>query len=216
MPTMSATDLLSQLSWRYAVKQFDPTRTLTPETWSTLAQALVLSPSSFGLQPYRFLAIASAELKARLRPASWNQSQITDCSHLVVFTVRTGMIEADVDHFVARTAAVRGVSVESIAGYRKVMVGDVVHGVRGRIAQEWATRQAYIALGNLMTSAAVLGVDACPLEGLEPAKYDEILGLAPTGYATVVACALGYRAATDKYATLPKVRFPLAELVEVR
>ena len=94
-----------------------------------------------------------------------------------------------------------------------MMIGDVVNGPRGKIAHEWATRQVYIALGNLMTCAAVLGVDACPMEGLVPAEYDRVLNLTGSGYATVVACALGYRAAGYKYAGLAKVRYPTTELV---
>jgi len=96
-----------------------------------------------------------------------------------------------------------------------MMLGDVVNGARGKAAHEWAARQAYIALGNLMTAAAVLGVDACPMEGLAPAEYNQILNLNGSGYATVVACALGYRAASDKNASLAKVRYPAAELVRV-
>jgi nitroreductase len=96
-----------------------------------------------------------------------------------------------------------------------MMVGDIVKGARGKIAHEWATRQTYIALGNLMTAAALLGVDACPMEGLVPAEYDKVLQLDGSGYATVVACALGYRAAADKYAALPKVRYTAPDLVRV-
>ena len=101
----------------------------------------------------------------------------------------------------------RGVPAETLNFYRDMMLGDVVNGARGKIAHEWAARQSYIALGNLMTAAAVLGVDACPMEGFVPAEYDKILRLAGSGYATVVACALGYRAAGDKYASLAKVRY---------
>jgi nitroreductase len=96
-----------------------------------------------------------------------------------------------------------------------MMIGDIVNGSRGKIAHEWAARQVYIALGNLMTCAAVLGVDACPMEGINPTEYDKILGVAGTGYKTVVALALGYRAASDKYASLAKVRFETSELVKV-
>ena len=94
-----------------------------------------------------------------------------------------------------------------------MMLGDLVKGPRGKIAHEWATRQAYIALGNLMTCAAVLGVDACPMEGFVPAEYDRVLGLEQQRLRTVVCCALGYRAANDKYAGLPKVRFEIKDLV---
>jgi nitroreductase len=95
-----------------------------------------------------------------------------------------------------------------------MIIGDVVKGARGRIAHEWATRQVYIALGNLMTCAAILGVDACPMEGIVPAEYDKILKLEGAGYKTVVACALGYRAASDKYATMPKIRYEVGQLVQ--
>jgi nitroreductase len=94
------------------------------------------------------------------------------------------------------------------------MLGDVVNGPRGKIAYEWAARQAYIALGNLMTCAAVLGVDTCPMEGLVPMEYDKVLNLNGSGYATVMACALGYRATGDKYASLAKVRYETKDLVQ--
>ena len=95
------------------------------------------------------------------------------------------------------------------------MVGDLVTGPRSKIAHEWATRQAYIALGNLMTCAAVLGVDTCPMEGFVPGEYDRVLGLENSDYVTVVCCALGYRSANDKYAGLAKVRYPATDLIRV-
>jgi nitroreductase len=102
---------------------------------------------------------------------------------------------------------------DALEAYRGMMLGDIVHGPRGKTAHEWAARQAYIALGNLMTCAAVLGVDACPMEGLVPAEYDRILNLNGSAYATVVACALGYRSSDDKYAKLAKVRYDTKEIV---
>jgi nitroreductase len=179
-----------------------------------LERALVLSPSSYGLQPYRFLVIRDPAIRAALLPHSWNQKQVVDASHFVVFTARTRMTEADVDKLIARTIGVRKIPAESLNFYRDMMLGDLVKGPRSRIAHEWATRQAYIALGNLMTCAAVLGVDACPMEGFVPSEYDRVLGLANSGYAAVVCCALGYRAANDKYASLPKVRFEIQDLVQ--
>jgi nitroreductase len=125
------------------------------------------------------------------------------------------MTEADVDKFVSLASQVRHIPAESLNPYRGMMVGDIVNGPRGKIAHEWATRQAYIALGNLMTCAAVLGVDACPMEGFSPADYDRLLGLENSGYASVVCCALGYRSANDKYAGLPKVRYDTSDLVRV-
>ena len=140
---------------------------------------------------------------------------MVDCSHFVVFTARTEMKEADVVKFIERTTEVRRIPPEKLVNYRDMILGDVVNGPRGKVAHEWAARQCYIALGNLMTAAAVLGVDACPMEGLVPAEYDKVLSLHGSGYATVVACALGYRAASDKYAGLAKVRYQTADLVRV-
>ena len=206
--------LLNALNWRYATKVFDPNKKIPADVWQTLERALVLSPSSYGLQPYRFLVISDPAKRAALLPHSWNQKQVVDASHFVVFTARTQMTEADVDKLIARTTDVRKIPAESLNFYRDMMLGDLVNGPRSRIAHEWATRQAYIALGNLMTCAAVLGVDACPMEGFVPSEYDRVLGLENSGYATVVCCALGYRADNDKYASLPKVRFELQELVQ--
>ncbi len=205
--------LLNALNWRYATKAFDSGRKIPAEVWQTLERALVLSPSSYGLQPYRFLVIDNPARRAELLPHSWNQKQVVDCSRYVVFTARTRMTDADVDKLIARTTDIRKIPAESLNFYRDMMLGDLVKGPRSQIAHEWATRQAYIALGNLMTCAAVLGVDACPMEGFVPAEYDRVLGLGNSGYASVVCCALGYRAASDKYAALPKVRFEIKDLV---
>ncbi|HJW72284.1 MAG TPA: NAD(P)H-dependent oxidoreductase [Geothrix sp.] len=213
MNTMSGESLVQQLSWRYATKKFDPARKVSDADWGFLEQALILTASSYGLQPWKFIVVTDPALKTKLRAASWNQSQVEDCSHLVVFAAQQDVTEAGVDRFIARIAEVRGVSTESLAGYKGFMMGDLVHGPRHAIIKEWAARQAYIAMGNLLTSAAILGIDACPFEGIEPAKYDEILGLAGSGYATVAACPVGYRAADDKYASVPKVRFNAKDVI---
>jgi nitroreductase len=213
---MSSTkQLIDALEWRYATKVFDPARKIPSEIWAALEKTLVLTPSSYGLQPYQFLIVQDPAKRAALLPHSWGQKQVVDCSHFVVFTARTEMKEADIAKWIARISAVRGLPAESMNFYRDMMLGDVVNGVRGKIAHEWAARQTYIALGNLMTAAAVLGVDTCPMEGLVPAEYDKVLQLDGSGYATVVACALGYRAAGDKYASLPKVRYAAQDLVRV-
>jgi nitroreductase len=208
--------LISALNWRYATKVFDPSRKVSDADLEVLKQSLVLTPSSFGLQPYRFLLVTDPALRAKLREASWGQSQITDCSHLVVFLARREMTEATVDHYIERIAQVRNDQAANLAGYRGMMVGTLVTGPKAATVPEWAARQCYIALGQFMASAAMLGLDTCPMEGLDPAKYDEILGLNGTPFHTVVACPVGYRAEGDKYASLAKVRFPVEELVEVR
>jgi nitroreductase len=215
MSQLNPQQLVQALEWRYATKVFDATKKIPADVWSALEKTLILTPSSYGLQPYQFLIIQDPAKRGALLPHSWGQKQVVDCSQFVVFTARTDMQEADVTKLIQRVSSVRGVPPETLNFFRDMMLGDVVNGVRGKTAHEWATRQTYIALGNLMTAAAVLGVDACPMEGLVPAEYDKVLGLNGSGYATVVACALGYRAAGDKYASLAKVRYPAQDLVRV-
>ncbi len=200
-----------QLGWRYATKLFDATKKVAYSDWQTLEKALVLTPSSYGLQPWKFLVVTDAETKAKLRPASWNQSQIVDASHLVVFAIRKNLSVSDIEHYVARIAEVRGVTVDSLAGFRQMMVGTLSNPPFD--VNEWAARQVYIALGFLMASAAMMGIDTCPIEGFEPPKYDEILGLGPLGYHASVVAAVGYRSADDKYALAPKVRFKSEDVV---
>ncbi len=213
MTTTTNEALLAQLNWRYATKSFDPARKISAADWAALEAALVLTPTSYGFQPYRFVVITGQATKESLVPFSWNQKQPAECSHLVVFAAKQTVNEADVDHYMARTAEVRGVAVESLGFFKNMLVGDIVSGARSAIQLEWATRQTYIALGNFMTAAALVGIDTCPMEGIDPAKYDELLALPEKGYTAVVACAAGYRAAADKYAVAPKVRFPADELI---
>lgn len=213
MSTISSAQLLDVLKWRYATKKFDPSRRIPAETWVALEESLVLTPSSFGLQPWRFLVVSDPEVRAKLVGASWGQAQVADASHLIVFLVRKGLDDAHVDRYIARNAEVTGVGVGALDPYKKV-INQSLAGARkdGRL-DTWQTHQIYIALGQFMLSAALLGVDTCPMEGLNPAKYDEILGLTGTEWATVCACPAGYRAHDDKYAATPKVRFSAQELI---
>jgi len=211
-PATQPAQLLAALNWRYATKAFD-TKALPAPLWEALQEALRLSPSSFGLQPWKFFVIADPAVRAKLRPVSWNQSQITDASHLVVFARRTEITEADVNAFFNQMVSDRQADAAALEPYRQMMIGGVVKGKDLAGQREWAARQCYIALGQFMTSAAVLGVDTCAIEGLDAAKYDEILGLAGSGYQTVVACAAGYRSAADKYASLQKIRYPAARVI---
>jgi len=211
--SISTSELLKALEWRYATKVFDADKKIPAEVWQALERSLVLTPTSYGLQPYKFLVVQEAGKRAALLPHSWGQKQVVDASHFIVFLARTEMKEADVDRFIKRAVAVRKLPADALKAYRGMMVEDVVSGPRGKAAHEWAARQTYIALGNLMTCAAMLRVDACPMEGVVPAEYDKILGLEGSGYTTVVACALGYRAVTDKHASHAKVRYETKDLV---
>jgi nitroreductase len=212
MKPVSNETVSQQLQWRYATKKFDPTKRVTNEDWATLEQSLVLTPSSFGLQPWRFVVVTDPKVKAKLPPISWGQKQVVDGSHVVVFARRVDLSIEDIERHVARTAEVQGKTVESLAGFRDMMVASLHSGNIN--LNHWAALQVYIALGQFMATAAMMGIDTCPMEGIEPAKYDELLGLTQQGYATVVACVAGYRAADDKYALAPKVRFKAEDVVE--
>ena len=217
MSTTTPESLVQQLQWRYATKQFDPQRKIAPDVWSALEQSLILTPSSYGMQPWKFIVLhRDAELRERLVPCSWGQRQVADASHFVVFTVRTEITETDVDTYVQRIAEVRQIDKSAVDPLKRMIEGGIVKGLSATQQHEWAIRQAYIALGNFMTSAALLGIDTCPMEGIVPAKYDEILGLKGSGYATCVGCAAGFRAATDKYAQYAKVRSTAQQVVEHR
>lgn len=214
MATISENSLIEQLNWRYAVKRFDSTKKIPGPTIEALEQSLVLSPSSYGLQTWKFFIIQKPDLLTKLRAASWNQSQVEDCSHYVVMAYRHTVDENYISKYISEIAIQRQVTEESLAGFKKGMIADIVNGPRKSIVPVWSSRQVYIALGSLMTSAALLGVDSCPIEGLDPAIYDDILGLKNSEYRTVVACALGYRHPEDRNAQKKKVRFSKGDLIE--
>lgn len=206
--------LVAQLQWRYSVKKFDSTRKISEENWRALEKALVLTPSSFGLQPWRFVVVLDPEVRKELRRHSWNQSQVEDCSHYVVLCALDKVDQPWVDRYVQTMADLRGVTVDSLQKLRAGISREVITGSFSKFAKEWAIRQVYLALGNLVTSAAMLDIDSCPMEGFDPEKYNEVLQLKGTEFSTVVACALGYRAADDWLAPLKKVRFPVEDVVK--
>lgn len=210
---MNAADILTALNWRYATKVFDPAKKIPADTWAALEESLILTPSSYGLQPWKFFIVQDAELREQLVAHSWRQRQVADCSHLVVMAVKKGYSLDDLDAFITRMAEVRGGTAESLAGFRKMVAGTQA---QGYMTTEWAKMQAYIALGQFMTVCALQGIDTCPMEGFVPAKYDELLGLEAQGFTTAVLCPVGYRHADDRYASLPKVRFTHADVIEHR
>jgi len=203
--------LLSALSSRYATKAFDPEKTIPADQWSALEESLVLTPSSFGLQPWEFVVVEDKAKRESLVEHSWNQRQVADASHLLVIAARTDVDEAWIDKFMARQVEIRGAA-DTDGAYRGMMVGFVENMDAAQTLQ-WAKLQTYIALGQFMTSAALLGIDACPMEGFIASKYDEILGLEDRKLTASVLCPAGYRAGDDKYATAAKVRFDKGEMV---
>ncbi|MEI7699387.1 MAG: NAD(P)H-dependent oxidoreductase, partial [Planctomycetia bacterium] len=190
--------------WRYATKQFNPTAKIAPELWATLEQTLVLAPSSYGLQPWKFIVVTSQSLKDQLPAAAWGQPQPRDCSHFVVFAAKQSVEDAFVAKFIQRTASVRGVRTDSLNAMKDAILSKLHR--MGSSHLNWTSRQCYIALGFVLEAAALLKVDACPMEGIIPEQLDPLLGLTDSGYTSVVACALGYRSASDAYASQAKVR----------
>ncbi|MEM7557013.1 MAG: NAD(P)H-dependent oxidoreductase [Cyanobacteria bacterium P01_A01_bin.84] len=212
--TFSPQEVLKQLEWRYAVKEFDSGKKIPEDVWKVLEQSLVLSPSSFGLQPWKFFVVRNPEIRQQLVEHSWGQKQVVDASHLVVLTIKKDVNEKDVNTYVQRMSEVRNVPLEKLEGLSNMVKGFLTNPPYPLDKDAWSTRQVYIALGFFMTCAAMLEIDTCPMEGFVPDKYDEILGLKDKGYSTVVVCPVGYRSANDKYANMAKVRFETEDVVD--
>ncbi|MES2275739.1 MAG: NAD(P)H-dependent oxidoreductase [Bacteroidota bacterium] len=202
---------LKNLQWRVAIKTFDSNKKLSTQQLNDLLAAIQLSPSSAGLQPYRVVVVEDADTRAKLREAGYGQAQITDASQLIVFAAETAVDEALVKNYIDLIAATRGVDREQLVGFEQMIVGSVnSKSQEERIS--WAQKQAYIALGVLLSAAATLQIDACPMEGFNPAAFDEILGLKEKGLTASVIAAVGFRSDEDVYSKLPKVRKPAGEL----
>lgn len=214
MPTpIPPSQLVEALNWRYATKKFDPAKKIADETWAALEQSLVLSPSSIGLQPWKFFVVTDPAVKSQLMTASYRQAQVTDCSHFVALAVRRDIDAPHVERHIERMMEVTGSPAESLVKFRAMTLRNLDKARAAGTLDVWQEHQIYIALGQFMVSAAVLGVDTCPMEGIEPEKYDDILGLAGSNYATVVACAAGYRLQEDRYAGMKKVRFKPEDVI---
>ena len=212
--TLLPTDQLQdRLNWRYATKKMDPARVVPDDKVAAILAAIRLAPTSSGLQPFHVLSISNAELRAKLRPAAYDQAQLTDGSHLLVFAAWDTYTEARIDAVFDDTAAARGGSNPAIDAYRDQLKGNYTTR-DAAVNYEHAARQAYIALGVALTAAAFAEVDSTPMEGFDPAQFDEILGLKDKGLRSVVILALGYRdAAGDWLNGLPKVRRAAADLI---
>ncbi|MEL6928624.1 MAG: NAD(P)H-dependent oxidoreductase [Cyanobacteria bacterium J06600_6] len=211
---MTPEQIIQKLNWRYATKKFDADRKISSADWQALEQSLVLSPSSFGLQPWKFYVIRNSKLRQELQQHAWNQSQIVDASHLIVLAIKNNINNDDVDRYIERTMEVRQMSKEQLAGLENAIKGFLKAPPFPLEPNDWSAKQVYLALGFLMYSAAMLDIDACPIEGFQPSKFDEILGLTEQGYSSKVLCTLGYRSVEDKLAAMAKVRYETESVVE--
>ena len=208
-------ELIKNLKWRYATKHFDPTKKVKNQDLKKLKEAVQLSVSSYGLQLYKVLVVEDKDLREKLKPASWGQNQITDASHLFIFCNFTNVEDKHVDNYLKLTAESNGISTDSLDGYGDFMKGKISEMENGEL-ENWTRRQTYLALGNLLNACAELKIDACPMEGFESEKYNEILGLTKQNLNTAVIAPIGYRSKNDDTQFRPKVRKSLAKLFETR
>jgi len=209
---MTISEYTKQLQWRYATKQFDASKKLSSEQLQFLKDVLQLSPSSTGIQPWKFVIVSDPALRQQLREKAWGQSQITDASHLVVFCRRTDVNEALIDKVIDSTAEARHITPEILKGYRDMMMG-VISSKTPEQLEEWSSDQVYIALGMLLSACAAVEIDVCPMEGFDRAGFDQILGLGSENCTSYAVCAVGFRSPEDKNAQAPKARLPQSEII---
>jgi len=206
-------NFIENQNWRYATKKFDATKKVSTEDLETLKKAIQLSSSSYGLQLYKVFIIENPEVRAQLQPVSWGQSQIVDASHLLVFANIVNVQESHIDAYVQNIADTRGLSIEDLKGYSDFMKSKIVP-LPVEQKAVWTSKQTYLALGNLLNAAAELKIDVTPMEGFEPEKYNEILGLDKLGLNASLVAAIGYRHEEDATQHFAKVRKPIEELFE--
>lgn len=205
-------NIIDQLKWRYACKAFDDNRKLTATQIQILKEAFNLTASSYGLQPLKLLVISNSELKKNLVAASMNQKQIEQCSHLLVVCTKTELTDGFIHSYFKLVMQQRGTEEKILAPFRDFLLKEM-----GQMTPEnleiWLAKQAYIALGNLLTVCASEGIDSCPMEGFYPEQYDEILGLSEMGLKAVLLLPVGYRSPEDQFANFAKVRRGVSDVV---
>lgn len=204
-------NFIENANWRYATKKFDTTKKVSEKDLEVLKEAIRLSASSFGLQPYRVLIIENPELRAKLQGASWGQAQIVEASHLIVFANITNFGDQEVDSYFDNLTNTREIEMEAVQGY-KDFVKNFVNTLPVDAKNTWTSKQTYIALSNLLNVAAELKIDVTPMEGFEPQKYNEILGLDKLGLNASLVATIGYRHEDDGLQHLKKVRKSEKEL----
>jgi len=205
-------NIIQSLEWRYACKKFDITKKLNKSQIETLKKAFNLTATSFGLHPLKMLVIENDELKNKLSPHAFNQQQVTNCSHLLVICIDTVINEDTIDAHFDLEKEIRGVTEESIGGFRN-QLKDMYAKKSAEEIEKSSIYQAYITLGNLMTVCAIEEIDACPMEGFLPHKFDEELNLSSQKLKSILLLPVGFRAEDDFMSSMKKVRKPIANTV---
>ena len=202
------------LNWRYATKKFDASKEVSTEDLEKLLEAIQLTASSYGLQPYEIIVVKDAALREELKKASWDQTQITDSSEIIVFANKTHITNSYVDSYLQDIAQTRGLKLENLEGLKGMLESTILK-LDPEDQNAWAAKQAYIALGNLLSAAANLRIDTCPMEGFDAARYDELLNLKDKGLTTAVIATIGYRSEEDSTQFAAKVRKSKHDLINV-
>lgn len=205
-------NLQNALQWRYATKKFDATKKIDEEVLNHLLEMANLTATSFGLQGYKMVVVASNELKQKLKPATFNQANIQTCSHLLVLCLRTDVDETYIEEFIQYAEKTQGLQAGTLDSYQKACNG-FIGAMNQQDKVQWLAKQTYIVLGNLLTACALAKVDSCALEGFIPAQVDEVLGLEKENLKSVLLLPIGYRAEDDTFAEMKKVRKPLEEMI---
>ncbi len=198
-------DFIENAKWRYATKKFDTTKKVSDKDLNILKEAITLSASSYGLQPYKVIIVENQELRAKLQPASWGQTQIVDASHLIVFANIINIGEPEIDDYFKNLIDTRGIPAEAVQGYSDYMKSNVLP-LSEEVKNIWTAKQTYLALGNLLNAASELKIDVTPMEGFVPAQYNEILGLDKLNLNATLVAAVGYRHEEDATQHYKKVR----------
>lgn len=202
---------LENQNWRYATKKFDPTKKITAEDLSILKEAIRLSSSSYGLQPYKVIIVENPELRAKIKPSAWGQSQVVEASHLIVFANETNFGDIGIDNYIKNASETRAIPVESLKGYAD-FIKSSISALPENARNTWTEKQTYLALGNLLNAAAELKIDVTPMEGFVAQEVNEILGLDKLGLNTSLMATLGYRHEDDTTQHHKKVRKSNEEL----
>jgi nitroreductase len=198
-------NFLNNQNWRYATKKFDASKKISTEDFNILKEAIRLSSSSYGLQPYKVIIVENPELRSQLQPAAWGQSQIVDASHLFVFANETNLGEESVDDLLKLTSEIRNTPMETLAGYGNFMKSTIAK-LSTEAKNIWTAKQTYLALGNLLNAAAELKIDITPMEGFDPNQVNEILGLNSLNLNAALMATAGYRHEEDATQFYKKVR----------
>lgn len=196
---------INNQNWRYATKKFDATKKISTDDLNTLKEAIRLSSSSYGLQPYKVIIVENPELRTQLQQAAWGQSQVVDASHLIIFANEINFGEEGIDNYFQNVSKTREVPIESMKAYMDFMKSSIM-ALPEEARNVWTSKQTYLALGNLLNAAAELKIDVTPMEGFAPAKVNEILGLDKLGLNASVMATIGYRHEEDATQHYKKVR----------